>query len=94
MLEKLPEEPEKLYNACIEKYNEIMSLASSNIASDIETALRLMKESSSPLIKAKDISRCEDHLKMIHGAAVIQRMMWILLGVTILVSIVIMAFVL
>lgn len=141
LLEKLPEEPEKLYNACIEKYesaqcseelfpcvevlrslkgyrdskklwsqvreraedlrkreqaeyNEIMSLASSNIASDVETALRLMKESSSPLIKAKDISRCEDHLKMIHGAAVIQRMMWILLGVTILVSILFLIFVL
>ena len=42
----------------------MLSLASSLIPSDVETALKLMKESDSPLLKEMDIVRCERRLKI------------------------------
>jgi hypothetical protein len=56
------------------EYNEMMTLASSLITSDVETALRLMKESDSPLLKEIDIVRCERRLKIARASETVDRL--------------------
>ena len=61
---KTKERVEELRKREQAEYNEMLSLASSLIPSDVETALKLMKESDSPLLKEMDIVRCERRLKI------------------------------
>ena len=61
------ERVEKLREKELDEYNRITTLSNSVLASNVETALELMKKSSIPQIKKEDIIHCEERLKKLQA---------------------------
>ena len=91
MCTHVKERMEELRKREEDEYNEMIKLSTSRIVSDVETALKLMKESKSSLLKSKDIARCEAHLKVVRAEETANRVKGPMLAVV--VAIMIIAFI-
>ncbi len=82
------EKVEKLRKREQAEYDEMIQLSNSRILSDVETALKLMKGTSSPLVKDEDIVHCEKRIKYLKPSKIATVIMYGLIGLTILVHII------